>query len=77
MRTSVDESKNFSLILEKVNNGHIFLLLQLCSSRPHRYVNFQFCSLSVITASYNVPTSHISKTHLHLVSLNVYKLELN
>ena len=40
-----------------------------------RIVNF--IVLSVITAPYNVPTPHISKTHLPIVSLNVRKVELS
>ena len=77
MQTSVDESKNFSLIPEKVAHGPILLLLQLCNSRPHQYVNFQFVIISVITAPHNVPTPHISKTYLPIVSLNVREVELN
>ena len=38
---------------------------------------FNFVVSSVITAPYNVPTPHISKTHLRIVSLNVRELELN
>ena len=38
---------------------------------------FNFVVLSVITAPHNVPTPHISKTHLSIVSLNVRELELN
>ena len=77
MQMSVDKSKNFSLIPEKVTHGPILLLLQLCNSWPHQYANFQFCSLSVITVSHNVPTPHISKIHLPIVALNVRELELN
>ena len=40
-----------------------------------RIVNF--IVLSVITAPYNVPTPHISKTHLPIVSLNVRKVGLS
>ena len=36
-----------------------------------------FVVLSVITAPHNVPTPHISKTHLSIVSLNIRELELN
>ena len=36
-----------------------------------------FVVLSVITAPQNVPTPHISKTHLPIVLLNVRELELN
>ena len=36
-----------------------------------------FVGLSVIIASHNLLTPHISKTHLPIVSLNVRKLELN
>ena len=38
---------------------------------------FNFAVLSVITAPRNVPTPHISKTHLPIVSFNVRELELN
>ena len=38
---------------------------------------FNFVVLSVITAPHNVPTPHISKTHLPNVSLKVRELELN
>ena len=38
---------------------------------------FNFVVLSVIIALQNVPTTHISKTNLHIVSLNVRELELN
>ena len=38
---------------------------------------FNFVVLAVITAPHNVPTSHISKTNLPIVSINVRKLELN
>ena len=38
---------------------------------------FNFVVLSVITAPHNVPTPHISKTHLPNVSLNVREHELN
>ena len=39
---------------------------------------FNFAVLSVIIASHNVLTRHISKTHLpNIVSLNVRELELN
>ena len=38
---------------------------------------FYFVVLSVITAPHNVPTPHISKSHLPVVSLNVRELELN
>ena len=37
---------------------------------------FNFVVLSVITVPYNVPTSHINKTHLSIASLNVCELEL-
>ena len=36
-----------------------------------------FVVLSVITALDNVPTPHIRKIHLPIVSLNVRELELN
>ena len=38
---------------------------------------FNFVVLSVNTASHNVLTPHISKTHLPTVSLNVREVELN
>ena len=38
---------------------------------------FNFVALSVTTAPYNVPTLHISKIHLPIVSLNVPEIELN
>ena len=38
---------------------------------------FNLVFLSVITAPHNVPTPHISKAHLPIVSLNVRELEMN
>ena len=38
---------------------------------------FNSIVLSVITAPDNVPTPHISKTHLPIVSLNVRKVEFD
>ena len=38
---------------------------------------FNFVVLSVITAPHNVPTLHISKTHLPNILLNVRELVLN
>ena len=38
---------------------------------------FNFVVLSVITAPHNIPTLHISETHLPNVSLNIHELELN
>ena len=38
---------------------------------------FNFVVLSVIIAPQKVLTSHISKTHLPIVSLHVRKLKLN
>ena len=38
---------------------------------------FNFVVLSVIIAPHNIPTLHISKTHLPNVSLNIHELELN
>ena len=38
---------------------------------------FDFVVLSVIIALHNVLATHISKTHLPVVSLNVCELELN
>ena len=38
---------------------------------------FNFVVLSVIIASHNVLTPHVSKTHLPIVSLNILELELN
>ena len=38
---------------------------------------FNFVVLSVITAPHNIPTPHISETHLSIVSLNVREVELN
>ena len=38
---------------------------------------FNFVVLSAITAPHIVPTPHISKTHLPVVSLNVFEVELN
>ena len=35
---------------------------------------FNFVVSSVITAPHNVPTTHISKTYLPIVSLNVREL---
>ena len=45
--------------------GHIGMLI------------FNFVVLSVITAPDNVPTPHIRKIHLPIVSLNVRELEFN
>ena len=36
--------KHFTLIPEKPTHGPIFLLLQLCNSKPHRRANLQFYS---------------------------------
>ena len=38
---------------------------------------FNFVALSVITATHNVFTPHISKSHLPIVSLNIREIELN
>ena len=38
---------------------------------------FSLVVLSVITAPNNIPTPHISKTHLSIVSLNVREDELS
>ena len=38
---------------------------------------YNFVVLSVITASQNVPTPHISKTNFPIASLNVRELKLN
>ena len=38
---------------------------------------FNFVVSSVITALHNVPTPHISKTHLPIVSLNIHEVEMN
>ena len=38
---------------------------------------FSLVVLSVITAPQNIPTPHISKTHLSIVSLNVREDELS
>ena len=38
---------------------------------------FNFAVLSVITALHNVPTLHISKTHLPIVLFNVHEIKLN
>ena len=59
----------------KLHHRYVFkilLLLQSCNSRPHRYANFQFLILSGINAPHNVPTPHISKSHLpiHLMYVN-------
>ena len=55
----------------------ILLSLQLCNI-VHMYAQiFSFVVLSVIIALDNVLTSHISKTHLLIVSRNVRELELN
>ena len=73
MEASVDESKTFSLIPEKVTFELILLLLQLFIDIQI----FNFVVLSVIIAPHNVVTVHISKTHLPIFPLNVLKLELN
>ena len=36
-----------------------------------------FVVLSVITTPHNVPTPHINKNHLPIVSLNIREVELN
>ena len=36
-----------------------------------------FVVLSVITTPHNVPTPHINKTHLSIVSLNIREVKLN
>ena len=66
MQTSVDESKIFTLISQKVTHDPIFLLLELCNSKPH------FLVISVIIAYHSVLTPYISKTHLpiHLMYVN-------
>ena len=38
---------------------------------------FNFVALSVIIVPHNVLTPHISKTHLHIFSLNARELEWN
>ena len=67
MYTSVDEPKIFTLIPEKETHGPIFLLLQFCNSRPHRYANFQFysfiCCYCSSQCSHSSLTPHISKTN--------------
>ena len=50
-----------------MTHGPIVIVMQI----------FNFVVLSVIIALQNVPTTHISKTNLHIVSLNVRELELN
>ena len=47
---SVDESKISTLIPEVAAHGPIFLLLQLCNSRLHRYANqYLYLLLLLIT----------------------------
>ena len=73
MQTSVDESKYFSLIPEKVTHGPILLLLQLCNSRPHRYANFKFCSFIWSYCSSNVFTPILAKPICLLFQLTYIK----
>ena len=77
MQTSLDESKNFCLITEKVINGPILLLLQYARIGHIGMRLFNFAVLSVAVAAHNVPAPDISKTHLSNASLKVQKLELN
>ena len=77
METSVDDSKFFSLIPEKVTHGPILLLLQLCTVGHIGMRIFSFVVLSAINAPRNVSTPYISKTNLSIVSLNVCGLKLN
>ena len=76
MRTSVDEPKKSSLIPEKVTYSP--LLFSIYATVGHNGMRtFNSVVLSVITAPHNVPTPHISKTHLPIVSLNVRKVEFD
>ena len=77
VQTNVDESQNNVDKCRRVQTcSHQTSVDESLDGRSHRYANFQFVVLSVITAPYNVPTPHISKTHLPNVSLHVRELEL-
>ena len=77
MLASVDVSKNFLLIPEKLIHSTILVMLQLCNSTPHWYANFNFVVLSVIIAPHNFLIPHISKTYLPRVQLNAREPELD
>ena len=78
VQTNVDESQNNVDKCRRVQTcSHQTSVDESLDGRSHRYANFQFVVLSVITAPYNVPTPHISKTHLPNVSLHLRELELN
>ena len=72
MQTSRDESKIFILIPEIVVHSPIFLLLQLCNSRPYRYANQQFYLLLLLIIVFSLPT--LAKP---ICLFNVRDLELN
>ena len=76
METSVDDSKFFSLIPEKVTHGPILLLLQLCTVGHIGMRIFSFVVLSAINAPRNVSTPYISKTNLSIVSRMWTQIEL-
>ena len=77
VQTNVDESQNNVDKCRGVQTcSHQTSVDESLDGRSHRYANFQFVVLSVITAPYNVPTPYISKTHLPNVSLHVCELEL-
>ena len=52
-----------------MTHGPIFLLLQLCNSKLHRYANFQFINFICYYYYHSVLTPQISKTHfpIHLI----------
>ena len=80
MLTSVDESKNFSLISEKEKHGHMVPLFNCCNYTILGHVSIQISSFEVLfmtAGSHNVLIPHINKTNLLTVSLNVRELELN
>ena len=77
MQTSVNESKTFTLIPEKVTHGPISCCCNYATVGHIGMKIFNFMVLSVIIAHHSVLTSHISKTHLPISSFNVRELELN
>ena len=73
----MDESKNFSLIPEKVTRGPILFCCNYVTVDHIGMQIFKLLVLFVIIALHNVLTPHNSKTHLPIVSRTVRKLELN
>ena len=61
MQMSIDKSKIFTLIPEKVTHGPIFLLLQLCNSRPHLCQNLKFYTFICYYCSSQFARSSLAK----------------